>query len=277
MRRLPASPSRTQSNNEFEPVLLEQFQALTAHVSAEMRDSMHYALFCTEDRYCVSAAWLVAPRLKISTARLKNAACAVETLRCSLALKTGSNFGSGKYVEPAIAEAAVFGLMPLAFEMLLAADSALSDSERCALARLLARSASPVELLEAIHRENKMSRDGYRHSFSHQELQEVRLAKVSPAFQAAGEMLALLSGDASKAPLGPWFKKLGLFAFWVDEFESEARSPLALRSVMSLPESMDLVKSLEAELLERARELGIRDAAHELIEPLADVLKTRLQ
>ncbi len=242
-----------------------------------MRDSMHYVLFSTEDRFCISAAWLIAPRLKISTARFVNAACAIEALRCSLSLKISPRNGSEKYVEPAIAEAAILGLMPLAFEMLLDTNEALTDSDRCALARLLARSVSPVPLLAARHREFKMSRDGNRHAFTHGELQEVRLAKVPPAFEAAGEVLAYLSGDPSKAALGSWFKKLGLFAFWVEEFMSESAAPLALRQVMNLSEAMDIMKSLEAELLDRARELGIRDAAHELIEPLADVLKTRLQ
>lgn len=281
MRRLPSSPSRAQALIEIEPLLQNTFQQLLKSTNAEVRDAMHYALFNVADRFCVSAAWLVAPRLGVSTARFAPVACALETLRCSLDFKLRPSEAYHRFVEPAIAEAAAYGLIPLAFEMLLTSPTdALSLTERAELGAILARAASPVHVLSALHREERVARQGHRHSLSPQELRLLQQEKITPAFEAAGEALRLLARKP-KLELGAWFKRLGLFEQWVGEFTAppsvEIRSPLALREVMSPPEAMDQIKSLESELLGRAKDLGIRDAAHDIIEPLAETLKAQLQ
>lgn len=228
---------------------------------------MHYALFSVEDRFCATAAWLLAPRLGIETARLSPALCAIETLRCSLLFKARSN----NAFEPALAEAASYGLIPLAFEI-------ATVSKQIEVMRILARAASPVHLLSALHKESTLYRPRYR---SREEVIGLLREKVTPAFCAVGEALALFATTKEKAELLPeWFRKLGLFAHWVDELTNETDSrtnPLALRSFMTMPEAIELIKSVETELLEGARELGIKVAAHEIIEPLADTLKARLQ
>ena len=200
MRRLPSSPSRAQALSEFEPRLLSEFEARTAGVARATRDAMHYALFRVEDRFCVTAAWLAAPRLGVSTARLAPLACAIEALRCGLR-----------------ADRHAAGLVQLAFEMALA-----SGTEGPAAARILAKGGTNV-------------------------------------FRATGEILELLAG-AKKGLVADWFEKLGHFAHAVSE-------------------SLDVAtaKTLETELLDSARELDLKGAAHEIIEPLADALKARLQ
>lgn len=287
MRRLPASPSRAQALNEFEPILLRNFQHKTTGVNPEVRDAMHYALFSVGDRFCTSAGWLIAPRLGVSVDRFSSAACAIETLRCSLAFKTRpttQRTEREKFVEPALAEAASYGLIPLAFEMVLSnEDNALPPAERGPAAAILARAASPVHMLSALHRESTILRDSIRPTISRQELYDLSMEKVAPAFHAVGEMLTFLASGNGRAPVGlaPWFRKLGLFAHWVDELCSPATSQrvstLALGRVMTLPEAMDLIKTVEAELFESARTLDIQGAAHEIIEPVAEILKTQLQ
>jgi hypothetical protein len=71
--------------------------------------------------------------------------------------------------------------------------------------------------------------------------------------------------------------KLGLFASWASEYAGQSTPSLPFEEVLPAPEALDAIKSLEVELLEQARDLGCQGAAHELIEPLADMLKTRLQ
>lgn len=232
MRRLPASPSRSQALVEFEPILLRVFEDLTATVNCEVKDAMHYALFSVEDRFCATAAWLLAPRLGIETSRLSTVLCAAETIRCSLLFKARAK----NAFEPTLAEAASYGLIPLGFEIVAASKQKMSTAEQIEVMRILARAASPAHLRE----------------------------KVSPVFRAVGEILALFATTKEKAEILPeWFSKLGLFAHSVDEFTSNS--------------DLELIKTVETELLEDARELRIQGAAHEIIEPLADTLKVRLQ
>ncbi|MBI3543748.1 MAG: hypothetical protein HY075_10795 [Deltaproteobacteria bacterium] len=268
MRRLPASPSRSQALIELEPILAEKFSAFTTRTHAEVRDSMHYALFSKPDRFCVSAAWLVAPRLGIATARFAPVACAIEVLRCALTKKH-----SERFAEPVLAEAASYGLLSLSFEMILSCDDAtLSVTERCAIARALAHASAPANQLAMLHRESRLAREA--RGMDRASLQTLQQDRISPAYEATGHALAILAG---REALAPWFKRLGLLTRWVEEFASDSRSALALKNLMSGPDAMDMIKSLEAELIERASELGIRDAAHDVLEPLGDALKARLQ
>jgi hypothetical protein len=288
---LPSSPSRLQALNEFEPILLENFQRCTKEVDPEVRDAMHYELFSTKDRFCVSAAWLIAPRIGVSTKRFALTACALETLRCSLELShklRSLAFGNSQMsmIEPILAEAAAYGLIPLAFEMILAPidGTALSDRERAIAATALARAASPVHVLSAIHREEKILATGFRRGLSQHELLALYHDKVTPAFQAIGELLEIFTTEKiPSGQLASWFKKLGLFAHWVDESTSDdakslgmTKKAISLNELFSPPQIMDLIKTTEVELLEQARELRIQDVAHELIEPLADVFRNRL-
>lgn len=267
LRRLPSSPSRSQALIDFEPVLLKYFQNQTIHVEREVRDSMHYVLFSVGDRFCASTAWLIAPRLGISTERMAALACAVETLRCAQEMKPRASAHTSA-LEPTLLDTAVLGLIPLAFELALTASSPLSALDRAAAAVVLAKAASPSHFVK----EQNPS------SLSRIELLKLCQEKVSPAFQAIGEIFELLAQPATEpGRLSFWFKRLGLFALWIDEFMTNSQSPLSLTQNMALPEAMDLVKSLEGELLLRAKELNILGAAHEIIEPLADVLKTQLQ
>lgn len=284
MGRLPASPSRTQALIEFEPLLLHRFQSLARAIPSEIRDTMHYALFSTQDRFCISAAWLVAPRVGVSTERLSPAACAIETLRCALAFKLRLN-GNDRLFEPAVVEAASYGLFHLAFQMVLSPEqSLLSDREQCSLASNIAKFASPMHMLLATHHESQFAHDtrSSLRTFTRDDLGRLQLEKVTPSFDTVGAALALLA-PPSQLPehravdLQTWFRKLGLFAQWMDEFGSNGWSPLTRERILTTAEAMDIVKSLEAELLDTSRALGIRDAAHELIEPLADMLKARLQ
>lgn len=279
MRQFPASPGRNQALIEFEPVLLEVFGQLTKRVDNEVRDAMHYALFSVKDRLCVSTAWLIAPRIGVSVERFRTAACALETLRCSLEFKLrGADDHRTKFVEPPIAEAAAYGLIPLAFEMLLHGEDRVSLTEKTELAQVLAAAASPVHSLSALHKEAKILREGARHSLSRDELYSLHQEKVAPVFKATGQALgALARNHAAAKLLGPWFERLGLFSHWVDEFTSRSQQGLSLTKVVSQPEAMDLIKSLETELLERARDMGLRDVAHDVIEPIAETLKTQLQ
>lgn len=272
MRRLPPSPSRSQALVEFEPLLLRNFEDLTSSVNREVRDAMHYALFSVDDRFCVSAAWLVAPRLGIETARIAQTLCAIETLRCSLLFKARSN----NAFEPLLAEAASYGLIPLAFEM-VSASSGIKATEQVALTRVLSRAASPEHVLSALHREGLALKHRYR---TRDEIVEISREKVTPAFRATGEALALFAASSERAQALPeWFQKLGLFAHWIEEYHSDhkERRPFSLKALLSPSESMELIKGVETELLHQARDLRLQVAAHEIIEPLAESLKAQLQ
>lgn len=276
MQRPPSSPSRSQALVEFEPVLLKTFQGLTQNVNREVRDAMHYALFSVKDRFCASSAWLIAPRLDIAASKLERPIAAIETIRCALLFKTKNH----KALEPALTEAAAYGLIPLAFEMLVTpATSSLNDAEQTAAVRILAQAASPVHVLSAIHKESHVLREGIR---SKNELLDLISEKVTPAFNATGEILRLFAEPSeSLNRLPQWFQKLGLFAHMLDEFVSpptaSSQNVISLRHYMTVPETLDVIKSLETELLDSARAMELQGAAHEIIEPLADLLKTRLQ
>ncbi|MEW6056753.1 MAG: hypothetical protein AB1540_09065 [Bdellovibrionota bacterium] len=284
MTNLPSSPSRDQAAIEFEPVLHQLFEALTRKVNSEARDAMHYVLFSTRDRFCISALWLVAPRLGISVQRISRVACAIEAIGCSLAIKTRNHQNHTRrherFIEPALLEAATYGLVPLAFEMVLNSNEALTLEERHSIAEILSRAASPIHVLSALHRESQVLREGNRLALTRPELLELQQEKVTPVYQASGEILGLLAKDPiDRSGLADWFKKLGLFSHWVDELISLPSSSQSLSVIYSVApsEAVDLIKSLEAELLEKAKALGLVGAAHEIIEPLADALKNRLQ
>ena len=276
MQRPPSSPSRSQALVAFEPLLLRTFQDLTRHVNREVCDAMHYALFSVKDRFSASAAWLIAPRLGIDAKKLERPLAAIETIRCALLFKTENH----KALEPTLTEAASYGLIPLAFEMIVTSNEPiLQDFEQTAATRILTQAASPVHVLSAIHKEVAILRDGFH---SKNELLNLIREKVTPTFKATGEVLKLLASPSDKTNRLPqWFQDLGLFAYAVDEITShvKASSPygLSLRHYMTPSEALDVIKSLEAELLESASMMDIQGAAHEIIEPLADLLKTRLQ
>jgi hypothetical protein len=283
MGRLPASPSRAQALNELEPLLLRTFEDIAADLSHELRDTMHYALFSVEDRFCVSAAWLLAPRLGIPTARFAPAACALESLRCAAEFRIRATTSPTKppHTEPALAEAAAIGLVPLAFEMALGSGaSVLSLDERAALALVLAHHGSPARVLSATRRELKLAHEGLHRSLDRRSIQELAEERLAPAYRATGEALGQLArGPNAGSPqeLGNWFVKLGLFASWASEYSGHSMPSLPFEEVLPAPEALDAIKSLEVELLEQSKDLGFQVAAHDVIEPLADMLKTRLQ
>lgn len=313
LSRLPSSPSRTQALVAFEPALLKAFQIATEDVDPEIRDVMHYALFSVTDRFCITSAWLLAPQLAVSPDRFALPAVALETLRCSTVFKTrprgqagradlglggyggGSVSPSERYVEPALSEAATYGLVALAFQILLSNPSgSLAFDERARVAAILSKTASPVRVLTALHREAHLSAGQFSKgrlggNLPTSEIQRLQQEKIAPIFEATGEVLtALAKTNIRSGALADWFKKLGLFAYMLTHWsicggpsggasDELYHSPSELGSMIPASEAMDAIMSLETDLLERAKELGIQSSAHDIVEPLADALKAQLQ
>jgi hypothetical protein len=188
-----------------------------------------------------------------------------------------------RVIETGLAEAASYGLVPLAFELVLGTDSPLTMPERAEVTAILARKASPVRFFSALHRETRLAALArYPGKFNLHEIQKLEQDKVGPAFEAVGAILELLSTEKQKpGALTDWFSKLGMFAFWVAQKQAHEPGSRGRDSqfydLLSGPEAMDIIMSLEAELLERADDFGAKGTAHEIIEPLADALKSQLQ
>ncbi len=282
----PFTPARQRALQESDRELREAFELLTSGADPGLKDAVHYSLFRVKDRFCMSAAWLISQELGIPSTQVGPALCALEMVRCAIGTPhvtrpTRASAGlSQNFIDPRLTLEAAVCLIAMASDLVLSRkhNPEMTDSERALLAGLLGSTLSPLQTYSKIHAEARSRRR--QEGFSS--------ATCCPFFEAAG--IILDTAAASRAPetggenrMREFFRKLGLLSCLTAELRPKETGNEELVTLadssqdLPWPQVMDLVKTLEAEILEDSVKFGIRSATVEAVTPLTSLFETQLQ
>ncbi|MBI2606264.1 MAG: hypothetical protein HYW49_09315 [Deltaproteobacteria bacterium] len=282
----PFTPARQRALQESDRELRAAFELLTSGTDSGLRDAVHYSLFRIKDRFCMSAAWLVSQELGIASTQIGPALCALEMVRCAIGTPhvtrptRGSVGLSRNFIDPRLTLEAAVCLIAMASDLVLSRkhNPEMTDSERARLAGLLGSTLSPLQAYSKIHAETRLK--GRREGFS--------AATDCPFFETAG--IILDTAAASRAPeacagerMRGFFRKLGRLSCLTAEFRPEETGNEDLAALtdssQDLPwhQVMDLVKTLEAEILDDSAKFGIRASTIEIVTPLTSLFETQIQ
>ncbi len=248
----PLNTKRQKALYEFDKSLREYFDLLTKDSDPILRDNIHFHLFKVKDRFCATSAWIIAQDLNISLKTLAPIISALEMVRCA--------FGATEVIEKddnQMRLESVLSLISMATSLILdqSINSDLNDQQRAAITKLFTSTLSPIQI------------------FSKQDEKEFH--QIDSFFDATGFTFDLVSNK--NLNLRDFFNRIGQYSILIQDFAQESSFDYTNIHHLSWTQAMEKIKSLENDLFVNAKKLSIETTIHNLISPLSDLFKAKLQ